>query len=157
MFRTRLSLRPASRHRLRGATAIEFAIIFPVFFLIFYAIITYALILTTQQTLTLAASEGARAMLRYQTTLAARQGTACQIARAPLSWLPQPALSCSATTQVTSQPSCTVTGYACYAVVVTYNYAGSPLIPPLLGPAVGLPTPTTLTGRAVVYLKTVAS
>lgn len=158
MVRTHLSFRAAvGRHWLRGSTAIEFAIIFPVFFLIFYAIVTYALIMTAQQTLTLAASEGARAMLRYQSTLAARQDAACQVARAPLTWLPQPALNCSATTQVTGQASCTATGYACYAVVVTYDYAGSPLVPPLLGPALNLPIPATLTGRAVVYLKTVAS
>ena len=33
----------------QGAAAIEFAIIFPIFFLIFYAIITYGLIFAAQQ------------------------------------------------------------------------------------------------------------
>jgi Flp pilus assembly protein TadG len=42
----------------QGAAAIEFAILFPIFFLIFYAIITYGLIFAAQQTLTLAAAEG---------------------------------------------------------------------------------------------------
>ena len=50
----------------QGAAAIEFAIIFPIFFLIFYAIVTYGLIFAAQQTITLAASEGARAAVRYQ-------------------------------------------------------------------------------------------
>lgn len=42
-----------------GAAAIEFAILFPIFFLIFYAVVTYGLIFVAQQTLTLAAAEGA--------------------------------------------------------------------------------------------------
>ncbi|KLU20452.1 pilus assembly protein TadE, partial [Caballeronia mineralivorans PML1(12)] len=47
--------------------AVEFAIVFPLFFLVFYAIVTYSMIFVAQQSLTLAASEGARAALRYQT------------------------------------------------------------------------------------------
>ena len=49
----------------KGAAAIEFAIIFPIFFIIFYAVVTYGLIFAAQQTLTLAAAEGARAAVRY--------------------------------------------------------------------------------------------
>ena len=52
--------------RQQGAAAIEFSILFPIFFLLFYAIITYGLIFAAQQTLTLAAAEGARAAVRYQ-------------------------------------------------------------------------------------------
>ena len=50
----------------RGTMAVEFAMVFPVFFLVFYAIVTYSMIFVAQQSLTLAASEGARAALRYQ-------------------------------------------------------------------------------------------
>ncbi|MET5115605.1 TadE family protein, partial [Burkholderia pseudomallei] len=46
---------------LRAATAIEFAILFPMFFLILDGIITYGMIFAAQQSLTLAATEGARA------------------------------------------------------------------------------------------------
>lgn len=53
----------------KGAVAIEFAIVFPVFFMIFYAIVTYGIIFATQQTLTLAAAEGARAAVRYPVNL----------------------------------------------------------------------------------------
>ena len=69
----------------QGAAAIEFAIIFPIFFLIFYAIITYGLIFAVQQTVTLAAAEGARAAVRYQAgkdqdaKTAARIGAACDM------------------------------------------------------------------------------
>lgn len=46
--------RPVSgmRRRERGATAIEFALMLPVFFLILYAIITYGMIFAAQQNLT---------------------------------------------------------------------------------------------------------
>lgn len=37
--------------RQQGAAAIEFSILFPIFFLLFYAIITYGLIFAAQQTL----------------------------------------------------------------------------------------------------------
>ena len=53
----------------KGAAAIEFAIIFPIFFIIFYAVVTYGLIFAAQQTITLAAAEGARAAVRYQRAL----------------------------------------------------------------------------------------
>ena len=49
------------KYKKKGAAAIEFAIIFPIFFIIFYAVVTYGLIFAAQQTLTLAAAEGARA------------------------------------------------------------------------------------------------
>lgn len=52
---------PRAWQRQRGATAVEFALVFPLFFLIFYAIVTFGLIFAVQQNLTLAATEGARA------------------------------------------------------------------------------------------------
>jgi Flp pilus assembly protein TadG len=52
----------------KGAAAIEFAFVFPVFFLVFYGIITYGIIFLAQQSITLAAAEGARAALRYAAT-----------------------------------------------------------------------------------------
>ncbi len=50
----------------RGATAIEFALVFPVFFLVFYGMLTYGLIIMMRLNLQHAAEEGARAALRYQ-------------------------------------------------------------------------------------------
>lgn len=55
-----------NRQRQRGNIAIEFAIVFLLFFFVFYAIVTYSLIFVAQQSLTLAAAEGARAALRFQ-------------------------------------------------------------------------------------------
>lgn len=82
----------------QGAAAIEFAIIFPIFFLIFYAIVTYGLIFAAQQTLTLAAAEGARAAVRYPAIasgstmtkpaqLQARLTAACATANVSTDWL----------------------------------------------------------------------
>lgn len=84
--------------RQQGAAAIEFALLFPVFFLIFYAIITYGLIFAAQQTLTLAAAEGARAAVRYPAAigtgtvtkavqLQARLTAACATANMATEWL----------------------------------------------------------------------
>lgn len=52
--------------RQRGATAIEFALVFPVFFLVFYGMLTYGLIFMMRLNLQHAAEEGARAALRHQ-------------------------------------------------------------------------------------------
>ena len=83
----------------KGAAAIEFAIIFPIFFIVFYAVVTYGLIFAAQQTLTLAAAEGARAAVRYPalsggvgaTTkaaqLEARLAAACSTAGIATDWL----------------------------------------------------------------------
>ncbi len=82
----------------QGAAAVEFAILFPIFFLIFYAIITYGLIFAAQQTLTLAAAEGARAAVRYPSVptggtmtksaqLQARLTAACATAALATDWL----------------------------------------------------------------------
>lgn len=49
-----------------GVYAVEFAIVFPVFFLVVYAILTYGLIFAAQQTLTFAAEDAARSALRWQ-------------------------------------------------------------------------------------------
>lgn len=85
--------------RQKGAAAIEFAIIFPIFFIIFYTVVTYGLIFAAQQTLTLAAAEGARAAVRYPTIsgssgttskaaqLQARLDAACFTAGVATDWL----------------------------------------------------------------------
>lgn len=82
----------------KGVVAVEFAIVFPIFFLIFYAVVTYGLIFAAQQTLTLAAAEGARASVRYPAIasgggmtkaaqLQARLTAACATANISTDWL----------------------------------------------------------------------
>ena len=158
----------------QGAAAIEFSILFPIFFLIFYAIITYGLIFAAQQTLTLAAAEGARAAVRYPAQLSpstsqitARKNAACAMANSAVEWLRKMgnglgASSCldnptgNAAGIYVSSGDCigiaASTGVSCVNVRINYNYASSPLIPKLLGPLLSLPTPDVLKGGAVAQV-----
>lgn len=144
---------PPSLLRLRqsGATAVEFALVFPVFFLILYAVITYALILVTQQALTMAAAEGARAAVRFQggsDTEAVRATAARAMAQQSLSWLAASGGLATPQAQAQDCPG----GVRCMSVVVRYDYANHPLVPPLLGPVLSLPTPSVLQGQAMAQI-----
>lgn len=55
-------------HRQRGVYALEWAIIFPVFFALLYAIISYGLTFLVRESMQYAVEEGARAALRYPST-----------------------------------------------------------------------------------------
>jgi Flp pilus assembly protein TadG len=137
--------------REQGATAIEFALIFPLFFVIVYSIITFSLVMVAQQNLTLAAEEGARAALNWQsntslaTALANRASAACVAAKA-------------ATTSLVASASCTPTpsacgpgnGMRCVNVVMSYNYAANPILPAI--PFLNFTLPATLTSSATVQL-----
>jgi len=74
-------------HRQRGVMAIEFALVFlfgvlPLLLLTMSGVLLYA----AQESLTLAAAEGARAALHYGTT-AQRVTSACQAAEESMTWL----------------------------------------------------------------------
>lgn len=156
-----------------GAAAIEFAIVFPLFFLIFYAIITYGLIFAAQQTLTLAAAEGARAAVRYPPPqpvntpqINARKSAACAMANTSLDWLRKMGTGLGSTACMdsatgdaagiyVSSDACAgaaATGVSCVKVRINYNYASSPLIPKLFGSLLSLPTPDVLRGAAVAQV-----
>jgi Flp pilus assembly protein TadG len=136
----------------RGSTAVEFALIFPIFFLIFYAIVTYSVIFAAKQSLALAASEGARAALKYQpkansaaSALALRASAACATATGLINWI------ATTTPCTTTYAPCTFdTSMQCVNVALKYDYGSKPLVPVL--PLIGLPTPTTLTASATVQL-----
>lgn len=157
-------IRPVARkHRERGSTAVEFALLLPVFFLVFYAIVTYGLIFAAQQNLTLAATEGARAALNYQVVtsvstsqtpqqaaLGLRANAACTTATNLTTWLK--GVHCVALQQYACSYDATM---YCVQVTLTYRYAHNPLIPPfpLLGSL--LPVPTKLTGTAMIQISPV--
>lgn len=61
--------RGGGRGRQEGATALEFALVLPVFFLLFYGMLTYGLIFLMRLGLQHAAEDGARAALRYPGTV----------------------------------------------------------------------------------------
>ncbi|MGU7779834.1 TadE/TadG family type IV pilus assembly protein [Burkholderia sp. PU8-34] len=152
----RRHLLPHTRRRQHGATAVEFALVFPMFFLIFYAIVTFGLIFAVQQNLTLAASEGARAALNYApgttTTLAlaARAQNAQGMALAYIA----PGLKNYVDVPVPTPASCsydpTNASLHCVTVTVTYRYKDSPLVPNI--PLLGMVLPNTLTSSATVQI-----
>lgn len=152
----RKRVRPLSCRRdvQRGATAVEFALVFPIFFSIFYAIVTFSMIFVAQQSLTLATAEGARAALNYQSAssvpgaIGLRASAACNTATHMIAQMIQSA-ACQ-TVQATCNYDSTMT---CIAVTLTYNYAASPLVPTLPGLAALLPQ--NLSSTATVQLNPV--
>lgn len=84
--------RSAAR-RQRGVYAIEYAMAFLLFFGLVYATVCYGILFTFRFGLQNAAEDGARAALRHQTTLAARQLKAQEVAQArSLPWKPTAAV-----------------------------------------------------------------
>jgi Flp pilus assembly protein TadG len=145
-------LRPGHSRQQRGSTAIEFAMIFPLFFVVLYGIITFSMIFVAQQSLTLAAEEGARAALTYQKgdtpdlALSARVNTVCPTAKSMLTPMVATA-DCHATSTACNS------GMECVQVIVSYSYVDKPLVPSL--PILGDVLPTTLTSSATIQLNPV--
>ncbi len=128
----------------RGAVAIEFALVFVLFFSLFYAIVAYGLVLAIQQSLTLAAEEGARAAVKDAPSAAARVANADAMAKSLLGWLPVGAITVSSV----QAPCVADPATPCVTVTVNYNYAGYPLVPSL--PLLGVAIPATLSATATV-------
>lgn len=132
--------------RQKGAAAIEFALVFPLFFILFYGIVAYSLVMTLDQSLTHAAAEGARAAVAVDP--AAYPGdaeaykkkieeTACATVSGALAWLSNPP-ECKSEFQ---SDSATTT----LSVTLKYPYASAPLVPvldfPLFGRIPDVPDP----------------
>ena len=62
----------AVRGRQRGVYALEWAIIFPVFFMLLYATLNFGLTFLVRESMQWSAEDGARAFLRYQPARSAR-------------------------------------------------------------------------------------
>ncbi|MGI4812252.1 MAG: TadE/TadG family type IV pilus assembly protein [Janthinobacterium lividum] len=139
------------RARQRGLAAVEFAIVFPLLFVIFYGIVSYSLIFVAQQTLTMAAEEGARAALAYDsavTTNTATVTTACTAAKNAASWIGANTLCC-ATGAAPSGGTCTApvlsacaysSAIKCLSMDLVYDLSAHPIIPVLPGTTLVLPT-----------------
>jgi Flp pilus assembly protein TadG len=145
--------------RQRGVYAIEWVIVFPVFFAIFYAVVLYGMTFLVRESMQLAAEDGARIVLRYQTTRADRLNAARTLVQERMSWLPaaiQPTASgidvriCRLTdsNDCKSELMCSVlmTERCMVHVAFTVAYANSPMVPSL--PALSLLVPDALTARA---------
>ncbi|MGQ0699086.1 MAG: TadE/TadG family type IV pilus assembly protein [Panacagrimonas sp.] len=160
----------------RGVYAVEYALVFPVFFLLLYGTLAYGMIFTMRLSLQHAAEEGARAALRYQpqiqsspeNQLVLRQNKAEEIAATQTQWLSSlgapviVASVCPIGQNCPQSPSEDGTppavpvcgediGTTCQVVVtVTYDYQANPVFPSL--PGLDLIFPDNLQGRARVLL-----
>lgn len=136
----------------QGSASIEFVLLFPALFLVFYAIVTYGLIFGAQHTMALAAAEGGRAALRYQRApdtaqaLSRRMDAARAAAQRPLAWLQAVTGGANPEPEVTSAACAEDATLTCLTVRVSYAYRAAPLVPSLL------PVPEILRSEAVVQL-----
>ena len=154
--------------RQRGATALEFGLVFPALFVLFYGTLTFALIFTARMGLQHAAEEGARSAVTFRiegntpgiTQLTLRRDAARATALQQASWISRFAapLQVVVETRICAANSdCSVETTTCgreladackIFVSVTYPYATRPILPS----AFGLPVPTTLSGEASLLL-----
>lgn len=143
-----------SEHQ-QGVYAVEFGLTFLIFFLVLYAILTYGMIFIAQQSLSLAAQDGARAGLASQVSLQKRRDTATTDAYKKIAWLEN--MGGLGSVQVDACPNSTILDVHCLPgelkVVTQYNYRLFPLVP-MLGPdgLMGLMVPATLRSEASVNL-----
>ncbi|MQP76119.1 pilus assembly protein [Stenotrophomonas sp. MYb238] len=123
--------------RQRGAVSIEYALllmlgILPLLLVTFTGVMVFA----AQQSLTLAASEGARAALRYG-DVPARRNSACQASARSMQWLlnfsgeaPNCPAAAAAPIVVSDAYPCASDGTTrCMQVSVSYDYDRHPFIP----------------------------
>ena len=164
-----------SRKRQSGATAIEFAFVFPVAIALLYAFIMFGFILMIRLGLQHSAEDGAREALRYpifsapngstadqrrQLQIAARIDAARSRALQQASWMngwsvPQVSfgvclvgVECTTSATPVGFPDCTPTTLCQLVVKVTYPYADHPVVPGI--PGFGLLAPQQIEGRARV-------
>lgn len=148
----------------RGAAAIEAALMFVIFFTLFYAIVSYSLPMLMVQAFNHAAASGARSAVAIEpaeftdTNTYIQNGVTPrvrQVVGSTLSWLPASASSVvlGVNNNNVSVSFDSTTGLL--DVVVRFpNYRSNPLIPTLTLPGIGdVPKlPEDLTGRASVTL-----
>ncbi|MGN1055529.1 MAG: TadE/TadG family type IV pilus assembly protein [Comamonas sp.] len=152
-----------SDRRQYGVSAIEFALAFPLMFLIFYGIVTYALVFLVQHTMSNAAAESARTLLRYQSlqndTAESRIEMACQSVEKNMQWLVLLSGDFACGSGATGEFSFEIKGevcgnglsadYTCFSVSGSYPYENKPLIPTIPF----LPIPSNLNAHAETQVK----
>lgn len=155
------------RHRQRGIAAIEFALVFLAFFSLLYAFATFGAVFYTQQAVSRAAGDGARAAVLLPPVVSFNQASVQNVVLHSLSGSMIVPTAASATqssrrtwlsdpqhTTVTVTPGCLNAGgiAGCVTVSVQYQYARNRLLPslPLLDTSTWMPD--TLVGEATVRL-----
>lgn len=134
--------------REKGTAAIEFALVFVLFFMVMYGLVAFGMVFAVKHTITQAANEGARAAVKDVGGLDARIAQAKASAAKAVAWL-------GARAPVPQVTSSACAPFLCLEVVLVYNYAANPIVPSL--PGLGVTLPATLTGRAIVQLDAVAN
>ena len=148
--------RAARWHDQRGAALVEFSLVIVLFLVLLYGLVAFGLMLALKQSVTNSANEGARAAIGGD--LAASYASA----EDGLTWLGTKC--CQSTTgaytgEVSGAPLdikptegfCAGTsGPRCVTVDITYDYAGTPLLPPL--PGLGVVFPNTIASTGVIQL-----
>lgn len=127
---TRSAMR-AGRRRQRGVVAVEFALTFMFGLLpLLLMMMSGVLIFAAKQSLTLAADNGARAALSYNTD---RQAAACKVAQQSMAWLLSfsgDTPSCTSGPIVVSTIACpSDASVNCVQVVTSFDYSAHPFIP----------------------------
>jgi Flp pilus assembly protein TadG len=147
----------------RGTVAIEFALVFPLFMLLLYGLVTYGLIFAFQHAMTAAAEDGARAALAcdpadpdsYAQCVVERARTAVSES---LAWMPAVSrahLLGPDNSRVEVEIGTDPTAGARLRVRLRYaNYPDNPLTPVLSLPLIGAvpPVPERLSAIAVTLL-----
>ncbi|KQX88973.1 TadE/TadG family type IV pilus assembly protein [Variovorax sp. Root473] len=131
ILNTRPRLSPNTGRRQRGIAAIEFALVFLLLFIAMYGVATFGAIFYTQQAISRAAEDGARAAMLMPQPLAS--GSVCQAVSDSLASSLIPPFTCpSSTSSLTSVSltGCSPGGTSC-AVTVIYQYKDNPILPPV--------------------------
>lgn len=140
---------PRTARRQDGVYAIEFALVFLIFFALVYTIICYGILFTFRFGLQNAAEDGARAALRYQISLDARKAKAKAVAAAQTEhWLPVAAVV-SADVVYSSGSTCGTTPDQRCRIVVNVTANG---LNKVLPPFPSFAMPDVLTSQASVLL-----
>jgi Flp pilus assembly protein TadG len=148
------------RSRQTGAAAIEFALLFLLFFVLFYAMVSYALVFMLQNAIVHAAEEGARAAisvdpLAYSSSSSYINNGIVPTVRSTvgnsLDWLPAKAKS-HALGVGNGNVQVSVSNGVLTVQVAYPNYRSDPLLPVLNFPGFGPIIPQSLQGRAILRL-----
>jgi Flp pilus assembly protein TadG len=143
----------------RGAALLEFALVFGLFVFVLFALIAFGMILSTKNSITHAAAEGARSAIApyndpANTTTAAKKAAAIAAAKAQvassLSWLGSKYVAADSPDPTVGACVGSTSGTAtCITVKVVYPYETRPLV---VAPGMDLITPKTFSSTAVVEL-----
>lgn len=141
----------------RGATAVEFAFVFPILFLLVYGVIVYAYVYVLQQSITFAAQHSAESVAKVDPSPAEtydqRLGTRIRAtASEQLSWLPatQRNRVLGSTGDKVKVDFAEVDGSSVVRVTLTFELTGLfPVVSlPVLGPVPPLPAQLSATASA---------